>query len=412
VVGLARDAKVLPVRVLGADGLGHMSDVATGIVWATDNGARVVNMSLGSAGQSYAVTQAVAYARGKGVVVVAAAGNERQSGSPVSWPAADNGVVAVAATDPDDDYAYYSNAGGYVDLAAPGSQILSTTGGGYEYFNGTSMAAPHVAALAAMMQARNASLTPDEIEQLMVSSALDLGPTGRDNNYGHGRIRPVAALHLATPATTSPSPASPSTPASPEPTTPAPTSPGPSTPPAEEPLPTPVVQSPAWSRTVGYGSSVLTEFTVLAGGQPWSGRPVQVCIAEGGTAPFSCAATTTLAGGVVRHQRKATGTYRVRLLVPATAESNAASSATYTYTVRAVPTLRRVSSYSVSATVAGPAGQATSLQRYAGGRWTTVTQFPAGGTLTVTGLRAGYPYRLSVEPTARVAGATSGTVRL
>src|SRR6185369_2652185 len=112
--------------MLHASGAGAMSNVATGIVYAADHGAQVINMSIGSAGKLAAVSNAVAYARGKGVVVVAAAGNSRSSGSPISYPGADTGVIAVAATDSNDQFSSFSNRGDYVDIAAPGSNILST----------------------------------------------------------------------------------------------------------------------------------------------------------------------------------------------------------------------------------------------------------------------------------------------
>src|SRR4051794_271767 len=117
VAGIAPGARVLPVRVMDATGTGTMSTVATGITWAADHGARVINMSLGATVQVAAVTNAVAYARSKGVVVVAAAGNDRADGSPALYPAADPGVVAVAATDSTDAYSSFSNRGGYVDVA-------------------------------------------------------------------------------------------------------------------------------------------------------------------------------------------------------------------------------------------------------------------------------------------------------
>jgi subtilisin family serine protease len=105
IAGLAPNARILPVRVLGDNGSGYMSDVADGIVYAADRGAHVINLSISSTVQVSAVSNAVAYARGKGVVVVAAAGNARRSGNPASYPAADEGVIAVAATDSADTVA-------------------------------------------------------------------------------------------------------------------------------------------------------------------------------------------------------------------------------------------------------------------------------------------------------------------
>ncbi|MEV6343857.1 S8 family serine peptidase [Actinoplanes sp. NPDC051851] len=208
VSGFAPNARILPVRVLEKDGSGYMSNTAEGIVWATDHGAQVINMSMGSPGRTAAVTNAIAYARGRGVVVVAAAGNERADGSPTSWPAADPGVIAVAATDPADHVAPFSNAGPYVDVAAPGARIMSTypsaLGASFVSMSGTSMASPQVAALAALLKAYRPALTPDQVERAITGTAADLGPAGRDDDYGYGRIDAAAALAAVTPATKAP----------------------------------------------------------------------------------------------------------------------------------------------------------------------------------------------------------------
>jgi type VII secretion-associated serine protease mycosin len=234
VSAIAPDTKILPIRVLGSNGSGNMSDAAEGIVWATDHGAQMINMSLGSTSKVTAVSNAINYARSKGVTVVAAAGNSRTAGSPTSYPAADAGVIAVAATDSNDRFGSYSNAGSYLDVAAPGSNILSTypTALGYSYrsMSGTSMAAPHVAAIAALLKAANPALTPDQIEAALEKTAVDLGPTGFDNDYGNGRIDPVAALASVAPVTAAP--------------TTAPTAPVPTTLPTSAPVTTPPTTAP------------------------------------------------------------------------------------------------------------------------------------------------------------------------
>ncbi len=223
----APDTKILPVKALGANGGGNMSDAAEGIIWATDHGAQVINLSLGSTSKVAAVTNAVNYARSKGVTVVAAAGNSRTSGSPISYPAADTGVIAVAATDSTDRYGSYSNAGSYVDVAAPGSNILSVSptalGSAYKSMSGTSMASPHVAAVAALLKAANPALTPDQLETALEKTAVDLGTPGFDNDYGNGRIDPVAALTAAAFVTTAPTTTPTTAPATSAPTTKAPT---------------------------------------------------------------------------------------------------------------------------------------------------------------------------------------------
>jgi serine protease len=202
VTSIAPDVRILPVKALSDDGSGYMSDTAEGIVWAVGNGARVINMSLGGPTRSVAVSNAVAYARSMGVTVVAAVGNEREQGSPVSYPGADEGVIGVAATTSSDAVAYYSNAGEYVDVAAPGSAIISTypvAHGSYASSSGTSMASPHVAATAALLKAYQPALTPDQIEDALERSAVDLGAPGFDSDYGHGRVDAVAALAAVTP---------------------------------------------------------------------------------------------------------------------------------------------------------------------------------------------------------------------
>jgi serine protease len=250
VAGFAPHAKVLPVRVLDANGSGWSSTVAKGIVWAADNGADIVNLSLGGTAPDGAQSNAIKYARSKGVTVIAAAGNYRQNGSPTLYPAAEEGVVAVAATDSVDGVAYYSNAGSYVDVAAPGSSIVSTVPvakGSYSFYSGTSMASPHVAAVAALLKAANPALTPDGIEQALTSSAVDLGAPGKDADFGYGRIDAVAALAAAapkpatpttSPVTTTPTSAPTTAPATTTPTT-APTTKTPTTAPTTA-TPTPV----------------------------------------------------------------------------------------------------------------------------------------------------------------------------
>ena len=203
---IAPNAKILPIRIVDANGNGYLSTAAAGIVYAADHGADVINMSIAARATQVALAEAVAYARAKGVVVVAAAGNDRATGSPPSYPAAEPGVIAVAATDQNDAVAGYSTAGSYVDVAAPGTNILSTfpvaKGSDFAYLSGTSMAAPQVAAVAALLKARDRSLTPDQIEQSVESSAVDLGSPGRDDDFGYGRVDAAAALATLVPPTT------------------------------------------------------------------------------------------------------------------------------------------------------------------------------------------------------------------
>jgi type VII secretion-associated serine protease mycosin len=211
VAGVAWGSKIMPVKVLDWRGRGTHSQGADGIIWATGQGARIINLSLGGESSSATLQNAVNYAYDHGVLVVAAAGNEYEEGNPVIYPAAYPHVLAVAATGDQDEHADYSETGTYVDVAAPGGNpssswdanpdhwILSTywRGAGYgEYLQvaGTSQAAPHVAGLAALVWSVSPSLSNDQVEQVIEETAVDLGNPGRDDVFGHGRIDAYAAL--------------------------------------------------------------------------------------------------------------------------------------------------------------------------------------------------------------------------
>lgn len=176
-------------KVLGSGG-GYDSDIADGIIWSANNGAHVINLSFGGPGSSSVLENSVNFATGKGAVLVAAAGNEDTS-IPI-YPAAYPNVIAVAATDKYDRRASFSNYGDWVDIAAPGVNIVSTLPGGYGYKSGTSIAAPHVSALAALL--RNQGRTASQIRYQMQRTAVDLGAPGRDLYYGYGRINAADAV--------------------------------------------------------------------------------------------------------------------------------------------------------------------------------------------------------------------------
>ena len=164
---------------------GYDFAIARGITWSADHGARVINCSFTGPGDSRALKEAIDHAASKGAVVVAAAGNG-DTNNP-RYPAAYPNVIAVAATNEEDRRASFSNFGSWVDVAAPGVGVLSTVPGGYDQFNGTSMAAPHVSALAGLLAAQGRG--PRAIRDRILRTALDLGPKGRDPYYGRGRIR-------------------------------------------------------------------------------------------------------------------------------------------------------------------------------------------------------------------------------
>jgi thermitase len=189
--------KLMPVKVLNSAGSGSDADVAEGITWAADRGAKVISLSLGGPGFSNTLNNAVQYAWGKGAVVVAAAGNE--STSTPSYPAAYNNVVSVAATDSTDTLASYSNFGPWVKVAAPGTQIASTyPGGRYVYMSGTSMATPYVAGEVAAIRAQNPGLAAEQVNSAVLSNVDPYNPyVGRTIASGAGRINVYRALQAA-----------------------------------------------------------------------------------------------------------------------------------------------------------------------------------------------------------------------
>ncbi|MDX6197009.1 MAG: hypothetical protein QOJ79_160 [Actinomycetota bacterium] len=198
--GLAAGARLLPVRVMAADGTGWDSDAATGVVWAADHGATVVNLSFGGPERSSVMDQAVQYALSRGVSVVVAAGNEGAAGDPVEWPAASPGVIAVGAVDQAGVRPGWSSTGSHLAVVAPGVAILSTVpGGGYESWSGTSMAAPFVSASIALLRHAQPTLTPADVRQRLVATADDLGTPGFDPQYGAGEVDVVAAESVPAP---------------------------------------------------------------------------------------------------------------------------------------------------------------------------------------------------------------------
>ena len=199
---VAWKTSILPVRVLGKDGSGSHSDIVDGIVWATDQGADVINLSLGGTGSSVTLQNAVNYAWSKGVVIVAAAGNNGDSVP--CYPGACTNVVAVSATDSSDIRTSWSNYGSYIDIAAPGSNILTLSGtSSYGAMDGTSFSSPLTAGVVALMRAANPALSNANIVNALLTNADDLGASGKDNDFGYGRInarRAVAAVSGASSA--------------------------------------------------------------------------------------------------------------------------------------------------------------------------------------------------------------------
>ncbi|OUL43303.1 hypothetical protein B0W81_04580, partial [Prochlorococcus sp. HOT_208_60] len=175
ITGVAYDAKIMPVKVLSDSGSGSTAGVIAGVRWAVDNGADVINLSLGGGGFNQSFYDAVKYACDKGVVVAMASGNDYSSrpGYPASY-ATDYGI-AVGAVDQNRNDAGFSNRAGPTTMdyvSAPGVSVYSALpGGGYASWNGTSMATPHVAGMAALLKSYDKSLTPSQIENLICASA-------------------------------------------------------------------------------------------------------------------------------------------------------------------------------------------------------------------------------------------------
>ncbi|MBP9127417.1 MAG: S8 family serine peptidase [Elusimicrobia bacterium] len=198
VVGLSFNARVMPVKGLNDYGSGTSADLAQALIYAADNGAQVINNSWGGQGTDPLIESAVAYAVSAGAVVVAAAGNSNVDAQ-TFYPARLPGVLAVSAFDAADQKASFSNFGTRIDVAAPGVSILSTYKGGYSSLNGTSMAAPHVSGLAALILAQHPDYTASQVRQVIRQSADDVGPPGPDIDSGVGRINARAAM-VAVPA--------------------------------------------------------------------------------------------------------------------------------------------------------------------------------------------------------------------
>lgn len=194
VASVAWDTMLLPVRVTNdTTGYAYFSDIARGLTWAADNGAKVANISYGVSNSS-AVSSSAKYMVGKGGLVVVSAGN---SGTDLGY--ADNAyMISVSATDSNDAITSWSSFGNHVDVAAPGTNIVTTNnGGGFGGWNGTSFSSPVTAGVVALIKSANSSLTPAEVEDILKKSAKDLGSAGRDNKFGFGRVDAAAAVQRA-----------------------------------------------------------------------------------------------------------------------------------------------------------------------------------------------------------------------
>ena len=198
VAGVGVNSSLMNIKVMGDDGSGYFSWIASGITYAADNGAKVINLSLGSSSPSATLEDAVNYAWKKGVVVVAAAGNEGTD-QPI-YPAYYENCISVAATDQNDAKASFSTYGSWVNVAAPGVNIYSTLPHhynrmgyrGYGYASGTSMATPHVTGIAALVWATGYGTDPASVRDKILTAAEKVGDIW--SSYGIERVNAYNAV--------------------------------------------------------------------------------------------------------------------------------------------------------------------------------------------------------------------------
>ena len=190
VVGGCPRCTLVVAKALDEDLIVYNSDIIDAIIWSAKKRAKVINLSLGSNSRSEAMKDATDFARSKGAVVVAAGGNYGNSVS--MYPAAHRGVIGVSHTNRNNNRVFDASYGPWIDVAAPGYDILSTVPGGYRYMNGSSMATPHVAGLVGLMAKKGYGRKA--IERRIQRTAQDLGPRGNDDYYGRGLIRADRAV--------------------------------------------------------------------------------------------------------------------------------------------------------------------------------------------------------------------------
>ena len=323
IAGLGRNSSLMNVKVLGDNGYGYYSWIAQGIIWAADHGADVINLSLGGSSASPTLQNAVNYAWNKGVVVVAAAGN---NGSTVPfYPAAYTNCISVAATDYNDALASWSNHGSWVDVAAPGVSIYSCIPGSqYGYMSGTSMASPHVAGLCGLAfsvasDTNGNGRINDEVKSAVEASCDKVGidvVSGRINAYRAVQLASTSSVPVPTStptpaptATPTPTPVPTATP-TPVPTvtptpTPVPTTtptPSPTPVPTPKPTPTPTpstsTQQSMWVQSITFTpmSSNLEIRVKVSNTNPVVNARVGLALSKDGTALIYVSGYTNSAG--------------------------------------------------------------------------------------------------------------------
>ncbi|MFG6490172.1 MHFG family PEP-CTERM protein [Roseateles sp. BYS78W] len=194
VAGTAGQSFIMPVRIADPNAYAYWSTVAQGLSWASDNGARVANISYGGVSASSTVQASAQYMRSRGGLVVVAAGNNGidEGYTPTTT------MIVVSATDANDVKTSWSSYGSYISIAAPGQDIWTTTlGGGYQTWWGTSLSSPLVAGVVGLMMSARPDMSNTQLESLLYSSSVDLGAPGRDSYYGWGRVNASAAVQAA-----------------------------------------------------------------------------------------------------------------------------------------------------------------------------------------------------------------------
>jgi len=195
IAGVAWGVTIMPLKIFTSTGLASNTDAASAMVYAVDNGARIINLSVGDVQPDPALEAGVNYAVEHGALVVAAAGNFSSQG--VVYPGAYPNALAVAAVDIFSETLSTSSYGPQVDLAAPGGEIYSTYWSNtYNYLSGTSMATPHVSGVAALLASRPGFETPEKIRLALEATAFDLGAPCWDTHYGFGLVQALAALNF------------------------------------------------------------------------------------------------------------------------------------------------------------------------------------------------------------------------
>ncbi|HAJ91106.1 MAG TPA: peptidase S8 [Gammaproteobacteria bacterium] len=201
VASIAWRARIMPVRISNrSDGWADGGDMADGILWAADHGARVVNISYDIGVASSVINDAAQYLRNKGGLLVMSAGNNNTNNGSSENPY----IINVAATTDTDARASFSNYGNYIDVSAPGEHVVTTwENGGYGWGDGTSFSSPLAAGVIALIKAANPNLSVNEVETILKNSADDLGASGWDRYFGHGRVNAAVAVQMATQASPS-----------------------------------------------------------------------------------------------------------------------------------------------------------------------------------------------------------------